>query len=89
MVWGLKPTSADADKPLSDAIKAAFQAAELFALLPKKYNKPIITLRFRRTDDPTINILKEAGIPVYDTPEQCARAMYALVKYAEARRAAE
>lgn len=89
MVWGLKPTSADTDKPLSDAIKDAFQAAELFALLPKKYNKPIITLRFRRTDDPTINILKEAGIPVYDTPEQCARAMYALVKYAEARRAAE
>jgi acyl-CoA synthetase (NDP forming) len=46
-------------------------------------------VRFRRTDDLTIEILKEAGIPVYDTPEQTARAMAALVKYAEARGAIE
>jgi len=89
MIWGLKPTPADTDKALTNAIEAAFQAAKLFAAFPKKYNKPLITLRFRRTDDPTIDILKEAGIPVYDTPEQCARAMYALVKYAETRRAIE
>ena len=88
-VWGIKPTSADADKVLSDATDAAFQAVRLFAALPKKYNKPLITLRFRRTDDSSVNILNEAGIPVYDTPEQCARAMHALVKYAEARRAVE
>jgi len=81
MVWGLKPTSTDTDKSSS--------AARLFATLPKKYNKPIVTLRFRRTDDPTTNILKKARIPVYDTPEQCARAMYALTKYAEARKATE
>jgi acyl-CoA synthetase (NDP forming) len=31
--------------------------------------------------------LMEAGIPVYETPEQCARAMYALARYAEVRRA--
>jgi len=90
MVWGLKPISTDTDKALSDAITAAIQSAELFASLPKKYNKPIITLRFRRADDdPITKTIKEAGIPVYDTPEQCARAMYALVKYAEARRAVE
>jgi acyl-CoA synthetase (NDP forming) len=88
-VWGIKPTSTDTDKPLSNATDAAFQAVKSFAALPKRYNKPLITLRFRRTDDPTVNILNEAGIPVYDTPEQCARAMYALVKYAEARRATE
>ncbi len=89
MIWGLKPTSAEADKTLSNSIEASFQAARRFATLPHKYNKPIITVRFRRTDDPTIDILKEAGIPVYDTPEQAARAMAALVKYAEARRAIE
>ena len=88
-VWGIKPTSTNADKLLPDATDAALQAVRSFAALPKKYNKPLITLRFRRTDDPTVNILNEAGIPVYDTPEQCARAMYALVKYAEARRATE
>lgn len=84
-VWGIKKTSTDTDKPLSDSTNAAPQAVKTFAALPKKHNKPLITLRFRRTDDPTVNILNEAGIPVYDTPEQCARAMYALVKYAEAR----
>jgi acyl-CoA synthetase (NDP forming) len=85
MVWGLKPASAEADKTSSDSIEASFQAARQFAALPRKYGKPVVTLRFRRTEDPTINILKEAGIPVYDTPEQAARAMHALIKYAEAR----
>ena len=89
MFWGPKPTSADNNKSLPDAIKTVLQATKIFATLPRKYNKPIITIRFRRTDDPTLDILKEAGIPVYDTPEQCARAMYALFKYGEARRAAE
>jgi acetyltransferase len=89
MIWGLKPTSAETDQTLSNSIEASFQAARRFATLPHKYNKPIITVRFRRTDDPTIEILKEAGIPVYDTPEQTARAMAALVKYAEARGAIE
>jgi acyl-CoA synthetase (NDP forming) len=89
MIWGLKSASADTDNVLSNSIEASFQAAGRFATLPHKYNKPIITVRFRRTDDPTIDILKEAGIPVYDTPEQTARAMAALVKYAEARRAIE
>jgi len=30
-------------------------------------------------------LLKEAGIPLYQTPSQCARAMAALVRYAEVR----
>jgi len=85
MIWGLKPMSVGSDKALSDSIDASLQASERFAGLPQKYGKPIITVRFRRTDDPTIGILKEHGIPVYDTPEQAARAMAALVKYALAR----
>ncbi len=32
------------------------------------------------------NIVKGAGIPCYDSPEQCARAMHALVQYAQIRR---
>jgi acyl-CoA synthetase (NDP forming) len=83
MIWGLKPASTD--KALSDTIEASLQAARRFAALPRKHGKPIITVRFRRTDDPTIEILKGSGIPVYDTPEQAARAMAALVKYAETR----
>jgi acyl-CoA synthetase (NDP forming) len=85
MIWGLKPASAEADNSVSNVMENSVQAARQFASLPHKYNKPIVTVRFRRTDDPTVNILKEGGIPVYDTPEQAARAMSALVKYAEAR----
>lgn len=87
MIWGLKPESNESDKTLSDSIEASVQATRRFAALPHKHNKPIITVRFRRTDDPTIDILKEAGIPVYDTPEQAARAMAALVKYSVAKKA--
>jgi acyl-CoA synthetase (NDP forming) len=85
MIWGLKPASSETDKALSDSIAASLQASRRFAALPRKYGKPIITVRFRRTDDSTVEILKGAGIPVYDTPEQAARAMAALVKYAESR----
>jgi acyl-CoA synthetase (NDP forming) len=85
MIWGLKPVPDGTDRALSDTIEASMQASWLFASLPGKHSKPIVTIRFRRTDDPTIQILKESGIPVYDTPEQAARAMAALVKYAEAR----
>jgi acetate---CoA ligase (ADP-forming) subunit alpha len=86
MIWGLKPASTNTDEESSDSIEASLQASRRFASLPQKYNKPIVTVRFRRTDDPTIAILKDSGIPVYDTPEQAARAMAALVKYAEYRR---
>ncbi len=88
MIWGLKPATTDKNKDLSESIEASLQASRRFANLPQKYGKPIVTVRFRRTDDPTVAILKEAGIPVYDTPEQAARAMAALVKYAGARRSA-
>jgi acyl-CoA synthetase (NDP forming) len=85
MIWGLKPASAETDKALSASIEISFQAVRRFAELPQKHGKPIVTIRFRRIDDSTIDILKGAGIPVYDTPEQAARAMAALVKYAKAR----
>lgn len=85
--WGIKPASTGTTDPQTDAVKATTKAARLFASLPTKYSKPVVCVRFRRADgDRVVTILREAGIPVYDTPEQCARAMYALVQYAEARR---
>lgn len=87
MLWGLKPTSTGTNGLLPNTSKVVIPGTDLFVSLPKKYNKPIITLRFRHTDnDSVVDALREAGIPIYDTPEQCARAMYALVKYAEAQR---
>ena len=61
MIWGLKPPPVDNDKVLNNAIETAFQAVRLLVTLPKKYNKPLITVRFRRTDDPITDILKEGG----------------------------
>jgi acyl-CoA synthetase (NDP forming) len=76
-------------KPLLDVTKLAINGADYFSSLPAKYGKPVITTRFRRFNyDMIIEILKGAGIPVCDTPEEAARAMHALVQYAEIRKKA-
>jgi len=69
---------------LPKPIQVALDGAQVYASLPKKYNKPLMCLRFVRLEhDVMEDILREGGIPIYDTPEQCARAMYALVQYGE------
>lgn len=75
----------------ADAIPEPFQialdGAKVYASLPKKYHKPVICLRFVRLEPDVMEaILREGGIPIYDTPEQCARAMHALVHYGRVRR---
>jgi acyl-CoA synthetase (NDP forming) len=72
---------------LPEPIQVALDGAKVYASLPKKYKKPVICLRFIRLEhDIMEDILKEAGIPIYDTPEQCARAMHALVHYGRVRK---
>jgi acyl-CoA synthetase (NDP forming) len=67
---------------LPEPAHVALEGAKTYAALPKRYNKPVICLRFVRLEhDVMEDILREGGIPIYDTPEQCARAMYALVHY--------
>lgn len=73
-------------KPISDAI----EGAKAYASLPWRYKKPLICLRFVKLEGDVIEqILSEGGIPIYDTPEQCARAMHALVHYGMVRRRTE
>ena len=73
-----------------DMARAAIQGAEMLATIPRKYGKPVITLRWGPADnDVAGSIIKAAGIPSYDSPEQCARAMQALAEYAEVRRRLE
>jgi len=65
----------------------AIEGAEILAAIPKKYGKPVITLTWRRTGNDIVHdIVRSAHIPSYDSPEDCARAMYGLAKYAEIRR---
>lgn len=64
------------------AVQTALEGGERYAALPGKYKKPVICLRFAHLENDVMEeILNEGGIPVYSTPEQCARAMHALVHY--------
>jgi acyl-CoA synthetase (NDP forming) len=72
-----------------DVARSAIAGAEMLAAIPKKYGKPVITLRWRGGGvgaDAVQAIVRGAGIPSYDTPEQCARAMFALAEYARVKR---
>jgi acyl-CoA synthetase (NDP forming) len=68
--------------------KLVDEGVQQFCGLPRKYGKPIACVRWHGdvSKDPVSIKLIEAGIPVYDTPEQCARAMHGLVTYADLRR---
>ena len=71
-----------------DMARTAIEGAEVLSAIPKKYGKPVITLRWGvgNGNDIVQNIVKGSGIPAYDSPEQCARAMQALAMYAQTRR---
>ncbi len=66
----------------SPAVRIAIEGGKRYSSLPGKYNKPIICLRFVHLENNIMEeMLGEGGIPVYSTPEQCARAMHALIHY--------
>jgi acyl-CoA synthetase (NDP forming) len=73
-----------------DMARSALAGAEMLAAIPSKYGKPVVTLRWRGGGggggDIVRNIVRNAGIPSYDTPEQCVRAMWALMEYARIRK---
>jgi acetate---CoA ligase (ADP-forming) subunit alpha len=74
-------------KSLGDYLKGAIEGAERISEIPRQYGKPLITLQSKGIDNQNIlEVLKSAGIPIYDTPEDCARAMSALVRYAEIKK---
>lgn len=74
-------------KVMLDITRWSMEGAEFLSSLPKKYSKPLMTLSFAEfANDLLIEILRGADIPVYDTPEQCARAMHALARYAEIKK---
>jgi len=66
-------------------IKAVIEAAERIAKVPREYGKPVVVTCRRQENDPVLNILRNAGIPFFETPEDCARAMSALVKYSRVK----
>lgn len=73
-----------------DFLKGCIEGAEHFAEIPARFNKPVIALRARDVSQRVvIDILKSAGIPIFERPEDCVRAMSALVQYAVVKRRGE
>lgn len=76
---------------VAEEVQDTAAACERVAAIPGKHGKPLILMNWsaRRKGigaDVSISILTAAGIPLYDTPEQCAHAMYSLARYAEIKR---
>ena len=88
LVWGTKLEKLGKPELLEQIQKLVDEGVKQFCGLPRKYGKPIACVRWHGdvNKDPVSIKLMESGIPVYDTPEQCARAMHGLVTYAELRR---
>ncbi len=67
---------------IAAAVKNGIEGTEILLSIPEKYGKPVIAMRWRGWgDEATISMLRNAGIPMYESPENCARAMYALAQY--------
>jgi acyl-CoA synthetase (NDP forming) len=88
LAWSTKLEKLGNPELLEQIQKLVDGGVKQFCSLPQKYGKPIACVRWHGdvSKDPVSIKLIEAGIPVYDTPEQCARAMHGLVTYAELRR---
>jgi len=64
--------------------KAVITALDEFCRLPGRYSTPIITHSVMQS--PAVaELLRVGKVPIYDSAEKCALAMYALVHHAEAR----
>ena len=76
------PTERNFSQPtLADQKIALIKAMSDFCRIPEKYGKPIVTFRGNRGEQ-TVELMKSADIPVYNSSEECALAMLALMKYA-------
>jgi acyl-CoA synthetase (NDP forming) len=83
MVWGTRYDRIGNPEPVKEASESAMRGARLFADFPGRYKKPVVCVRWYSDvkRDPIGQFLVQSGIPVYDSPEQCARALYGLYKY--------
>ncbi len=72
-----------------DKMVRAINLAELTALIPEKYNIPLICANEHPLEGPMFEIYKRHNIPFYDNPMDCAKVMRGLVQYGTWKRAHE
>ncbi len=66
------------------SVRELMDATEIICGLPKKFDKPIIGNMIPQISvGPAIDLFHKAGIPFYATQDESARAMHALVRYAQ------
>lgn len=72
-----------------DRIRSMLTESEMVTSIPQKYGKPVIctavAMRFPGARF-ALDLYRRAGIPMYTTPEESARAMWGLMRYGEIRR---
>jgi len=78
-------TGFDKDSP-EEQQKTGPVSANMIVEIPEKYGKPLIVMRPQSTGEAIQDIFRDHHIPSFDSPEECARAMYALASYAETLR---
>jgi acyl-CoA synthetase (NDP forming) len=67
-------------------IRELLLAAEILSDIPQRYGKPVIATAMRgNMNGVAFELMKERGIPFYEFPEEAARAMYGLYRYAQVR----
>jgi acetyltransferase len=69
-----------------EGIRRLLDEGEAVAETLQKYQKPLVAFALPGGSSIALNIIKKAGVPVYSTPEETARAMYGLMAYSEIRR---
>jgi acyl-CoA synthetase (NDP forming) len=78
-------TGFDKDSPEQQQVTGP-KSANMIVEIPERLGKPLIIMRPQSTGEALRDIFREYRIPSFDSPEECARAVYALASYAETLR---
>jgi acyl-CoA synthetase (NDP forming) len=72
-------------KTLAEQRMAVITAVDTFCRLPGRYGKPIIARSANQRSPFVEDLLQAAGIPIYQSVEECSLAAYALARYGRIR----